>query len=350
MVDAFKSVPRHELVSESYRPGVEGYQLHQTIEGDASLRWMYADDAIVTRLDAQGRPSSSTSQPSLMALMLHWLDLAPGLRVLEIGAGTGYNAALMAELVGDPSLVTTIDIQPTVVEQTRRHLTQLGYSDIVVRCADGVAGAPDQAPFDRVIVTVGCPDVSWRWVEQMVADGVIVVPLQHGGPNADPVVCLRLSGQALLGQVVSPSGFMSLQGDHPSSPWPDSVAADGSSPDQTLPLFPELAGARQSWWDFAFFLAAVDPRTYFSRILALVDPRGDRVVISPDGIRLWGDRTLLADVRTVYERWRALGQPGLTDWHLTLSPRTGPRPDHDPSAGIWVMERPDSWQTLRLRS
>src|SRR5439155_24991906 len=123
------------------------------------LEQIYSERALITRLrDNLG--TSSSSQPALMADMLQLLDVRPGLRVLEIGAGTGYNAALLAELTGDPSLVTTIDIQPDVVEQTRRSLVRAGYGGVRVLCRDGFAGAPEAAPFDRIVATVGCPDLS----------------------------------------------------------------------------------------------------------------------------------------------------------------------------------------------
>jgi protein-L-isoaspartate(D-aspartate) O-methyltransferase len=80
-------------------------------------------------------PASSTSQPSLVAQMLELLDLTSGLRVLEIGAGTGYNAALMAELVGDQRLVVTVDVLDDVVAQTRRLLTRAGYPGLRCCCA-----------------------------------------------------------------------------------------------------------------------------------------------------------------------------------------------------------------------
>ena len=77
-----------------------------------ALGVVYSDEALITRRDDEGMPTSSASQPSVVAMMLEALDLEPGMRVLEIGAGTGYNAALMAEMVGDAGLVTTIDIDP----------------------------------------------------------------------------------------------------------------------------------------------------------------------------------------------------------------------------------------------
>src|SRR6266536_1453935 len=165
---AFRIVERHRLL-ETFHTGPPDFTLvHSAPEHPTQehLEVISADDALGTRF-IDGMPASSTSQPSLVAEMLELLDLLPGMRVLEIGAGTGYNAALMAELVGDQPLVVTIDVLDDVVAQTRRLLARAGYPDIAVLVGDGVEGAPERAPFDRIVATVGCSDLSPRWAEQV---------------------------------------------------------------------------------------------------------------------------------------------------------------------------------------
>ena len=114
----------------------------------------YRDDAIVTRRDPDGQPTSSSSQPKIMAIMLDQLGLAPGHRVLEIGAGTGYNAALMKHLVGPAGTVVTVDLNEEVAAEAAAHLDAAGYPDVTVVAADGAAGYPPGAPYDRIIATV----------------------------------------------------------------------------------------------------------------------------------------------------------------------------------------------------
>src|SRR5438552_15676533 len=92
----------------------------------------YLDDAIVTKRDADGQPISSSSQPAIMAIMLDQLTLAPGQRVLEIGAGTGYNAALMRHIVGPSGTVVSLDIAADVADRAREHLAPAGYPDVTV--------------------------------------------------------------------------------------------------------------------------------------------------------------------------------------------------------------------------
>ena len=108
-----------------------------------------ANEAVVTHRAADGTPTSSSTQPSLMAAMLTQLDVRPAMRVLEVGSGTGYNAALVAELAGPTGAVTTVDIQPEVAAEARTALDRTGFGRVVTRVGDGSRGAqptPDSRP------------------------------------------------------------------------------------------------------------------------------------------------------------------------------------------------------------
>jgi protein-L-isoaspartate(D-aspartate) O-methyltransferase len=157
---ALRTVPRHLFVPE------------------ASVEDAYANKAITTKPGGPGgRPASCASVPTVVAMMLGQLDAQPGDRILEIGAGTGYNAALVAELVGETGQVSTIDIYRDVAEQARRALDETGYGRVHVITGDGALGAQDRAPFDRIIVTVGPWDLPPAWFGQLAPGGRLVVPL-----------------------------------------------------------------------------------------------------------------------------------------------------------------------------
>jgi protein-L-isoaspartate(D-aspartate) O-methyltransferase len=160
---AFLAVPRHVFL-----PQVEA--------GEA-----YRDDAIVVKSDAEGLPVSASTQPAMMAIMLEQLGLADGQQALEIGAGTGYNAAVMARLVGHSGYVVTIDVEPDLVAQARVNLAAAECHGVTVICGDGADGAPDYAPFDRIIVTAGAWDLAPPWLEQLGDGGRIVLPLSVRG-------------------------------------------------------------------------------------------------------------------------------------------------------------------------
>ncbi len=179
LVDALKErgLLRSEALEQAMRRVPREYFVPEIAQRDG-LERVYADDALITKRGSQGQPLSSSSAPSMMAIMLEQLDLRSGLRVLEIGTGTGYNAALLAELVGDPSLITTLDIEPDIVEQARQHLIDAGYPEIRVLCADGIEGLPDLAPFDRIELTVASDDIAPAWINQLSNNGRLVLPLE----------------------------------------------------------------------------------------------------------------------------------------------------------------------------
>jgi protein-L-isoaspartate(D-aspartate) O-methyltransferase len=162
-----------------------------------ALGIIYSDEALGTRF-RDGLPSSSSTQPSITADMLEALSPAPGMRVLEIGTGTGYNAALLAEIVGEEGSVVTQDIDPGIAAEATDALRAAGYGSVRVVARDGAEGASEAAPFDRILVTVGCPDVSPRWQEQLTEDGRIVVPLEHAGLH--PLVTLTKHDGGLGGR------------------------------------------------------------------------------------------------------------------------------------------------------
>ena len=161
--DAFSRVPRHVFVPE-------------VGEADA-----YRDEAFVLKCGPDGVPVSSSSQPAMMAIMLEQLDLQPGHRVLEIGSGSGYNAALMSQITGPEGQVTTLDIDGELVERARASLASAGFGGVEVKCSDGGYGDPAGAPFDRIIVTAGAWDIAPAWLEQLTPAGRLVLPLSVCG-------------------------------------------------------------------------------------------------------------------------------------------------------------------------
>ena len=266
IADALREVPRHlflpQLAPES----------------------AYRDDAIVTKRDAGGQPISSSSQPAIMAIMLDQLALAPGLRVLEIGAGTGYNAALMKHIVGPSGTVVSVDIDADVAGQARDHLVSAGYPDVTVVAADGAEGYPPAAPYDRVIATVGVSDLAPPWLDQTEPGGRIVVPFDVRGTQL-AVAFERAADGPWMSVSLMPCGFMRMRGSlagpertvllQPglSVMLPDGLTlADGKDVDaEALAAYlagPSVelptgvrTGSGQVVWGLGLWLAARDPRS-----------------------------------------------------------------------------------------
>lgn len=188
---AFRTVPRH-----LFAPG-------------ATLEEAYAQDRVVTKRDEQGITISSVSAPQIQALMLEQAGLGPGMRVLEIGSG-GYNAALMAELVGRDGEVTTVDIDPEVADRARDCLGRAGYSQVNVVLADGEQGCSQHAPFDRIVVTAGAWDIPPAWTGQLAGGGTITVPLRMRGLTRS-LTFTHADGHLVSGSA-KVCGFVDMQG------------------------------------------------------------------------------------------------------------------------------------------
>jgi protein-L-isoaspartate(D-aspartate) O-methyltransferase len=196
VADAFLSVPRHLFV-----PGVP-------------LAEVYRYDAVIpTHFGADGLSTSSSSAPNIMSTMLEQLDVAPGMRVLEIGAGTGYNAGLLAHLAGPDGRVCSIDLDAEIVAEAREHLALAAIANARVECADGWLGAPDDAPFDRIIATVGVWEISPHWLAQLRPGGVLVAPLWLRAGAQVSVAFVRDDDQ-LRSITLCACGFMRLRGPH----------------------------------------------------------------------------------------------------------------------------------------
>jgi protein-L-isoaspartate(D-aspartate) O-methyltransferase len=189
---AFRAVPRHLFLPEM-----------------APAR-AYQDEAFAIKFGADGLPLSSSSQPAIMAIMLEQLGLAPGQRVLEIGAGTGYNAALIAHILGDQEAVVTVDIDEEIVERARASLAGAGYGAVRVICADGALGVAEHAPYDRIIVTVGAWDIAPQWLGQLAPGGRIVLPLSVRGIQLS--VALEREGDHWASRSAWRCGFIRMAG------------------------------------------------------------------------------------------------------------------------------------------
>lgn len=189
--EAFMAVPRHRFLPDV--PVVEAY----------------ANKYVVTHR-RDGADISSASQPDVVAMMLEQLDVRPGMRVLEVGAGTGYNAALLDELVGPGGAVVTIDIEPDVTAAARKHLEETGHARVQVVTGDGAEGAPDEPPFDRIIATTGVWDLPPAWWDQLAKDGRMVVPLRWRGLTRS--LALDQVDGRLVARDVKLCGFIPMQG------------------------------------------------------------------------------------------------------------------------------------------
>jgi len=375
---AFETVRRHRFLDSWYHLDVANARVvYHPISYDRErptvdqLSEIYSDKAIITETDGS-LPTSSTSQPTLVADMLELLDLRPGMNVLEIGTGTGYNAALLAEIVGPEGSVCTVEVQEDVAKAAEDHLRDEGYANVCVVCRDGFHGVPEAGPFDRIMATVGCSDLSPHWCEQLVDAGSILLPLRHGLYDPltrfakDPGDSLRMRGR-----IVGNSNFMKIHGALDwITPWQDkAVIGLPASPTWSKPLPTELAVETDSGHPlreevhqaFAFFLSLdLRPMWYTNEGYGLADPATSSVVIvTQAAIEGYTSLPSEAGLGGVYESllalhevWQSLGRPAPADYDITMVPKGSidlrvlfeGEPGRD-----WRIERPFSWELVQLR-
>lgn len=189
---ALEAVPRHRFVE------------HVTIDE------AYADDAVVAKVGEDGVAISAASQPTIVAAMLELAAPAPGSRVLEIGTGTGYNAALLATITGPAGVVVGVELDADLAAGARTRLDHLGLDRVEVVTGDGWDGHEPSAPYDLVVVTTGARAIAPAWVDQLGDGGRLVVPVV-GDDGRGTLHQYTLEAGRLLEQATMPCGFLPMR-------------------------------------------------------------------------------------------------------------------------------------------
>lgn len=344
---AFLEVPRELFIPDRMwvQEGHEGaYQpIDRAVEPERWFVNVYSDQVIVTQWDDGRthwpddgkRPTCSASMPSAVAGMLAELDARPGHRVYEIGAGTGYNAALLGHIVGSTGTVTTVEIDRGLADTARRNLAVARVSNVTVRRADGTADLVSRAPLDRIIATAGVRlgQLPYAWVRHARPGAVIVAPMRvelASGPlvrfavNEDGTATGHATSRLRV-------GFMELRSHRVAASWAtfrwDDPAADVSFTD-LAPWVPLLDEGHR--WSIAIALPScryeVWERTEERPGVAwLCDAlSGSWASIVRDGnrhiVRQSGPRRLWDAAEAAYRWWQSQGEPPLEAWVWTITP------------------------------
>jgi protein-L-isoaspartate(D-aspartate) O-methyltransferase len=317
----------------------------QPIDQDTDpQRWwqvVASDTAIMTQFDngatawpdtTGDRATSSASQPSLVLSMLAALDVHDGHRVLEIGTGTGYHAALLSARLGDDA-VTTIEIDAAVARQARTSLTTAGRTPTVIT-GDGAAGYPARAPYDRIIATASVRpgELPYAWVAQTRPGGIIVIPW---GPDYHNGVLARLivAGDGTAsGRLSGNLAFMRLRAQQdPSCPLDNGETGDAQESTTSLWVY-EVIG------DFSGALTVGllvphchkivqdDPEEQCHHLVrvhdpvtgswATVDVRRGRAALP---VRQHGPRELWDEIEQAHAWWVTHGRPSYTRLGVTVT-------------------------------
>lgn len=183
LLAAFEAVPRHLFVPPE------------------ELAWAYADGPLPI---GEGQ---TISQPYIVALMTDLLDLQPTDRVLEVGTGSGYQAAILSQLAAE---VHTVEILPALAQRAAERLARLGYSNVHVHVGDGSLGWPEAAPYDAILVAAAGPEVPPPLLEQLAEGGRLVAPV--GGRYTQVLEIVERRGNEFARRQDIPVAFVPLRG------------------------------------------------------------------------------------------------------------------------------------------
>ncbi|MFI6098740.1 methyltransferase domain-containing protein [Lentzea sp. NPDC051213] len=313
---AFRAVPRHEFLPRFYRQLHNGDWEHVTAEHPDWLRLVYADRVWVTQFDGDdtvtgGTPTCSSSMPTIMAIMLEALEVHNGQTVLEVGTGTGYNAALLCHAVGSAN-VTTVDIDPNISQRAREHLHRNGFTPTCVT-GDGALGHPGRAPYDRLLATCSVSRIPPAWLEQTRPGGLVVTTLHR--PIGAGLVRIVSNGDGTgEGQVLVEDGrFMPMRA-HATPPM---LAGAGEYERRATTLSLDTVGNAAS--PFEFFAGIALPEVVGGHNW-LAHPDGSWVHHHGSHVDQGGPRRLWDLAEQAIVEWRDLGKPRRHQFGLTVGP------------------------------
>ena len=344
---AFLSIPRHAFLSAYY----ENQVLHsvpppdQLADYEQWLNCVYEDKALTTRQDAQGVPLSSSSQPSIMARMLQYLDIQPGQRVLEIGTGTGYNAALLGYLAADPAYVTTIDIDPQLIALAQTRVESVIGSGETLVTGNGLQGYLPNAPYDRILATGSTFPVPLAWISQLASGGKLVLDLRGHLFGGLMLITKQAENHAsgIFLPVQERVSFMALRetADGPVR----ARSFDLSLLEEEMYFSPESVeyACAQHFWSYEQFrdpvndafnlwLQCLFPRLSLKwkqrrrNISAIITESNARTMLVIEKqaqhmhVATSGNHSLWLEILQAYQEWLALGKPGRDCSSLLITP------------------------------
>lgn len=340
--DSFLRVPRHRFIPDTIWVRDADGQPAPLRRDDDPAEWLhacYSDAPIAVQLDdgdgsERGYVTSTASMPTVVAMMLEAAGLSPGLSVLEIGTGSGYNAALLASVVGAEN-VTTVEIDTQLAERATAALKQTGWP-IEVVTGDGEKGYPPRSPFDRVMATAAVNVVPYAWVEQTRPGGMLVVPFGTAFHSGALLRLLVDRGEA-AGRFDGDAAFMWTRAQRfPHGSVEDRVRAEHDVSEASTPLHPyEPVGDFDASFAIGLHVPGMtstlvydhDDRLSERYTVYLMDPGSQSWAswrVEPGSaeypVRQHGSRRLFAELESAYRWWVKVGRPPHTRFGVTVAP------------------------------
>ncbi len=335
VAQAFLTTPREVFVPCFFEQEGGFSWSKRTPESHEEHAWItaiYRDEALVTLVDEHHIAISSSSAPAVMAMMLEALEIQPAMTVLEIGTGSGYNAALLAHLVSNPALVTTIDLEESLARAAQQILSE-HVGPVSVQVGDGRLGVPERAPFDRIIATASAPGIPRAWYDQLAPGGRLVMDLQGSLRKSSFLLLEKQTDGSATGHFDPRSlYFMPLRPGESLATRPVTrLLREPATRRIELPD-DETATMLLTNRDFLWFLQWSAPGISLARssggadgrpFFTIIDPKKETILqlYREKSAGKWsgeqrGGKHLWDTIQEAYERWNHLGRPGLDAYHV----------------------------------
>jgi protein-L-isoaspartate(D-aspartate) O-methyltransferase len=358
---AYLATPRHQFVRRYRQWGVKEWSEVNENNLEGHLATLYADRALVLFGDDDDDVPSTISQPSFVLRMLDMLQLERGQRVFELGTGSGWNAALMGQLVATDGCVYSLELIPEVAQAAAATMDALGIKNVNIIKADGGDGYPDGAPYDRVIFTAGAYDLPHPFFEQIKEGGLLLIVIKNEG-GGDTLFLLRKEHDHFASMEGMQCGFVQMKGKY---------QLDHLKPIQLeeLPEWSELQqkliNTRPFWWggkgkgDFPWrtmgirsFLGITEPsfrafkqekrneQLREDHYFGLWNQEQNSLVIARDDLLLsYGNSTAEERLIKRLEQWVKLGMPSAASFRLKIYPIEFPLSANE---NEWIVKRQES--------
>jgi len=360
-VRAFLATPRHRFVRRyRERASKEWRDVHES-NLTQHLATLYADTALTLVGDDDDNVPSTISQPSFVLRMLDLLEIRPGHKVLELGAGSGWNAALIGHLVGPSGSVVTLEIIPEVARCAAATIVELGITNIHVISGDGGDGYAAGGPYDRIVFTAGTYDLPRRFYEEIKDGGLMLAVIKNAG-GGDNLFLLEKAGDHFESRYAMPCAFVQLTGKYKT----DSL---DPGPVEAIPQWSDLkdreVGRRDFWWGGkgrewfmwqtagirsflgvtepsfrAFKTSKTDAAATEHHYWGLWDPDSVSLVLARDDALIsFGNATATERLLRSIHRWVDLGMPTASSFRLRVFRSDRPVPIRDDE---WIVKRQES--------
>jgi len=336
---AFLSTQRHFFIPVLYdieNQEWKKYEVNYSDPQEEIMKKIYVDTPLVISVEQENVVSTS-SQPTVMSMMIEEAKLKKGEKVLEVGAGSGYNASVMSHVVGDTGRIITTELERTVYETAKENLERFGVKNVEIHCLDGGLGYQEEAPFDKIVVTTSSSDITEEWVKQLNTGGIVVLPLVTRGIEA--IVSLKKEDEeSLKGDIKYYVRFLTMRG------LSSSIMHYGLTSKRMRPLYRILKNyakedkeiwklfenlERRKVMDFFFFLALNDEEANafiseeeekFEWGYGLWGKENEKgiVFVFRKKAYSWGDKGLKERFTKWFRKWQGAGQPSLQDFRMKV--------------------------------